>query len=209
MSDPKKHIPTKRIDLPPGPIGSGPVLLEDAGGPGTVPGKVEKMDGVPVAGEQLGRGDPPAEPARYHPEVEARVPVRASRVAESVHDLGQEYPEVVSRTDVPRGRTGLDEELRERMHGRRVGPTEDQLQGLADSLEPKEQERLIAILQQRLGLVGKAPTGTWIAKVGIMLDARPGQAKAQRIRPGTVLADLSAEEIDLFKGQGAIEPEYS
>lgn len=103
----------------------------------------------------------------------------------------------------------VEQEVPTRPEPVRRGPTEEELQGLADELTPREAERLMQMLSKKLGLVGKAPTGNFIAVHGIKLDGRGPDGKPLRVRPGTVLKDLSEAEIAHLKKHGSIEPEYA
>jgi hypothetical protein len=106
-------------------------------------------------------------------------------------------------------RRAADEDQEPPSDPRRARPTLAEMEELVDQLRPAEMEQLLAILSKRIGRAGKTPTGRYVVVHGIRIAS--GGEKGSRLKPGTILEKgrLSAEEIEHFKAQGAIEPEFS
>lgn len=92
---------------------------------------------------------------------------------------------------------------------RRVG-VDELLDSLPPGLSPKELEQLAAGILKKAGHAGKTPTGKHVARHAFLrdiLDEHSG--KPIRVAPGTVLDDLTREEIAHLTKHKAIEPEYA
>lgn len=176
----KDIIPEGKLGDPPEQILHGTTDPHDVRPRGTI----ASMEGIPHPGEQLGRGDPPADPARY-----------------------------LSSEGVFRPTTFHEDEL-STAHGephpeRQPPPVDVLLKSLPPGYTPRELEQLAAGILKLSGRAGKTPTGAHVARHGFMRDPIGREEKPFRVAPGTRLADLSPEEIAHLLAQNAIEPEYA
>lgn len=160
-----------------------------------VRGTVETTDGAVVEGVQE---NTLLEPAMRAPSLDEIAAMQAKlkaleadreRLLERIEDLDDEPAEMRASL-----RPSVDVLLRD----------------LPPGYSPKELEQLAAGILKKAGHAGKSPTGKHIAKHAFLRDIlEEHSGKPIRVAPGTVLDDLTPEEVAHLTKHKAIEPEYA